>query len=1619
MKNKVNTFKLSLILVALFFFLILPSLPNSLATNQTHEIKTFEDLMNYANLSRQTGYNEDTYILTNDIVITEENQKTLESQSIKYITFGSSEIPFKGIFDGNGYRISNLKYDANAAAISDTALFTNTDSGAVIRNLVIENASIDADYRGGIIAGYSKGTTFENIIINNSKLSISASNNVLSLITDGGIRGGAIVGEAEDSILYNCESNNTTVITNNTMGVAALSGKGLTLGALVGISSNTLIEYSRVYDGLVKIYYDVAVGALGGNTLYVGGIAGRIKNSSQIIDSFSTAELYYYCATYVSVGAGNSGHIGGITAVMEGTSNEIIRSHYAGKATSSQYNAVLVIPIIQNNVNISGIANIYDGGSVVNTYFKPSINSDVKMNVLGNSTSTSSYGPISDEKYQDEDFWQEKFYDLYGNIKRSSKYNDKHYNKWVIDKNKNIPIHGKTVSATLDFKNAGKVSILETELIKSSVSTANPYKFAVQGLKPSEFRINLKAEENNGYRFVGWYKMPNVTAWQLEESHEYFTEIFNNNEIISTEKEYNNVSTDNNNLFVGRYKASVIFHDIKGNIINTNGEVINEITDDDWYNYEDNLPDVKPINEPTSENAKLIGWTTIKSNESGGGYSSITSNQLANLKSNNNFYETNDNITKTLNLYPVYIDLISNVITVFEGNEQDNIDNISIRENVGETFVSLDENDNVVLSVKGTTNEQFPLGYRFLGWYNEEGLRISEHTTHIVKDIDLTKQNTFTARFEYAVEYYVRAFAQDDGQKFTDSELYTTKWYRYEEELENIKGPAYLREHITHWGTEHINHGTSDNTSDNYVTIIISPIKVYSHNYTTATGGGTTYQVYTDTDFPNSGTIFDEKATAGAKFKFTPTDENRYHLLFWTLERNKTPWSYVKNPMDTGTLDPSVTYKARAHVITDIIFHSKTDELTVVQRRYNSNILLEENLEHTYKYPFMHTETEVSTDPEDGSSLENKITLEKSPSDESMKLEGYSFLGWISSADVEKDSDEWNLIYDVKDDKYTTSNINKAKAYLITEDDLVTETQDLYPVYARYNVITKTNVEHGHLSDDINTPSDPTYTLEEVEKGYAYVALTPYLDTYVIGNDGVKYILLSVTKINEDGTKEYIEISEDNTYKYKIEAGQTYTFVANYDPLILLYHLNDTDIETVIKYSGEEVGTSPNPTYDLSLFSDAHLFVGYTKEKPTNGYHKFDTYEEYENSDINVITSSNLVNNSMELWPVYVTSNIKINSNIDEYLTENQKELTKIRTYQREDIDNFKLIVKEEKIENYYFIGWYTNYTDINNLGELITESKEFVLDKESSINNQTYTAVYKKVYDINYYDRNGNLLYSVKVAEDEPRSFVNKVINNNEEILTPIDYEAFESINETILPNESFNSWQWIKDNDEIVKWNDFKEETISSNMNLYPVINKVIVKDNNNNDLNVSDKTSLDLIIGYKNQDVFACFDIIYEQPKMTIHIEENAYNKTGVETTPIENMNVTVYPTTQLENEIGEEKTNTTGNAIFKFMGTLKISKESNNGKDAFIYHIYNKSNLSKKILSIVLKQNEEITINLPYSDYLVLEDNIWAWRYDSNYIGNTNINNKTNADVIFDNNKGNTKWFYDMKYIKNKY
>ena len=1606
----------------------------SFATGRTYEIYTVTDLKNAAQQSRIAGYEDDTYVLMNDITITAEDQRIIDNSDTKYITFGSSDLPFSGTFDGNGYTISNLAYYKDTAGIVnawDTGLIAQSD-GATIKDLTVDNAHIESIFRGGIVVGKATNTRIENVTVKNSHLSLAAADNIVTLVTDGGVRGGALAGDVFDSVVYNCESENTRVVLNNTSGVAALSGKGLTTAGLVGILNNSTLEYSRVIGGDVKNSYDVAVGALGGSTLYVGGIVGQMQNASKIIDSFSTAELYYYCATYVGVGAGNTGQLGGITAKMDGANNEIYRSHYAGSASSRQYNGLLVVPIIQNNVNVSGLVEVYDGGAVVNSYFKPSASPGVDMKVLGNSSSTSAYGPLTDAQYTDKEYWESVDYDFTGTTRRNTAYNSNHENKWVMDYTKGIPVHGHSAAATFDFPDAGSVSIAPTALMSGTASTNTPYTFAVQGFKTTEHSIDLTATANSGYRFVNWYKVPDVTAWQTQADHAYFDNIFNNYQpIAGAGTNYTDAPTDDNDLFVARYQARVLYHDINGSIIDANtGNSKASATDDDWHYYADTISSVKPTNAPTSSTAKLVGWASIASSEPGGGYSSISAPDLASLKANNQFFAAGDQITRTLDLYPVYTDLSSNITTIFEGNEQDTIDNVSLRDGVGSTSVNL-VNDQVVLSVTGANNGAFPDGYRFLGWYDENGYRVSRDQDYTPADLDLTTTHTFTARFEYRVRYYVRAYVQNNGNSYNTSELYDTRWQRYNEPFDNIGSISYMREDISHWGTAHVNHGTTDVTIDAYSGNIVAPIDVYSHNHNNAGAMSNNYAVRMNLDFPGSGDIITNGASTNYKQKFLYNPvSNRYHLLFWTVERNNAllidPMkSYGNNPMETDTLSAAVDYQGQAFVSADIIFHDKSDNLTTVARRYESPLFMANDTTHTFYYPYIHTSDLVETSTEDGQTISNTLTMQASPSDASMQVNDYAFLGWISSADVAPNSSEWNYIYDVSGDQYTTSNIHKVEPYLIHSSDTlpITEAIDLYPVYAKYNIATTTNVAETGITTGINIPTDPTYTLTDIDGIRKTVTLTADTSTYVTGNSGEMYTLQSFTVRKDNGAEETITPT-NGVYQYDIEPGAHYLFIANYQPYIIVFHTNTATTEVGVRDYGDEVGQA-TPLYNPGA---NYLFYAWSKDQPANDeYHSFSSYAAFEAANLETVTGATAVTESMELWPVYIQANLTVNSNIDSVLSAQSIDPATVRYTSKTNYDTISLVAQANPYNGYNFVGWYTGYQDDNNRGTLISSNASYPIASRNAVTDtNTYTAVYEQSFLVRYFDTHGNVLYSVAVNVSENRSFVEEY---DPGYASPIDATAFVEIdNDISAVNEYFDHWVWVH-NGTATHWDDFSETIISQDMDLYPVTHRITAFDSNNTPLTVTDSTqTAQVLYGPQYNRVVTALNMSYTQPTLTIHDDEISYLPTGTTTANFAGERIDLYRDATTTSFVGGRNTDSNGNAVFGLYGQFSLQKqyvEDASSDDVFIFDIASANSPNTVLKRIILHSGESASVYVPYGQYIVTEENAWSWRYQAQSTVNSTssntvtVGNQSNDQISFENTLVNSNWLDAASFNDNQF
>lgn len=1785
------------------FVTLLPNIPGAKAEaapedENVVEIKTFKDLHDAATLSRTKGSANTTYRLMNDIDITDADYKSIANADLKYISFGSEDPnrPFEGTFDGNGHTISGLRYEEILTdPVPDTGLFSYT-KGATIKNLTIKNARIEADMRAGIVVGYAEDTILQNVTVEESELAVRAADNVLLIGTDLGVRGGGIAGEMKNSVAYDCEVNNCSLITNNTSAVQALAGKDLYQGGIVGVADNSVIEYCRVIgddpwnpdavagigddsttarNTYARIYYDVAVGAIGGNTLYVGGIAGDIKNGTQIIDSFSTAELNFYCATYVSVLGVNVGHIGGITGGIGTDDCKITRCHYAGQASSYQYNPIAVIPIIQHDINISGVSDYFRQtishdqtiqGHVNGVFFMDSKNPDVDMDSLRNLTGSSissngQYGPWSDDLYGSRSAWESFGFDFTGTVDRETTGGGEsnlaaqlgtHNNKWVMDRELGIPVHGNSVAATFDFPGAGNVQIDATSLVGQAVETDNPYNFAVQGTKASETKIKLTyTPTDNNYKLDGWWRIPDITEPSVSHEHSYFEKLYNNyakltvpvygdeekteevqnpvkpegevanSYIYEPENKANDVTNwADNDLFVARVKALVAFHDYTGALINKDDGTQNDSTDDDWYYYENQLPGPKPTNAPEPADGAgeytLIGWTT------NGGKTEKTDLQelvginaakLDELKAADDFYVEGDLITKPLQLYPIYTNYGSNLITEFEGykydtdgNENQNTERAK-REGVGVTSGQYDaETGTVTLDVKPEEGqENFPDGYEFMGWYVYSDDENSDPTADycvsrdehaVLSGYDLSKAQVFVARFKYRVDYYEWCEYGNNGSpsKYADSSIYTSIWHTFGEAFQNIQGLNFYREKFSHWGEDSDHHSTEAFKGNIY-----AQKNVYSVN-TNEGWSEHGYDLDILNDFPGAGKIIAD-VSGGTLYRaeFQVTTNPGYHFEGWTWESRKsgtgrieTDGTELQTGANMGATAGTNQYVFFGRYAADVNFHmpsslNQADNKVTVTRRYKEldnatyGTSVAKGEDYTYKY-YINSGKDTTTP------LEHKSS--DMPKDESMQLEGYIFLGWVNGNEI--DQEEKAYIWDVTDDagcNYLTSSPDKVAPYILTRANLenvyVTEIMDFYPVYAKYNYDFTTNLEQMGFTgtETIGAPKMPSENTSAVQPGEnAYtktITFTVDNDTPVLTAEpgGTKYQVTSVEWFNETtGESGEIAPNGDGSYSYTVIAGNKYLFVANYDPVPVIYHVRpdgseDGPTEVVTRNINDSLGTGPNPEFDAATVVNA-VFKGGTLQNPGGGnpFHVVDASSMPE-----LVTSDYTVKEPLELWPVYQQIGINVKSNIDSELGTDAGNTRGVRV-DNPNLQSATLWAKDYSEANektYGFVGWYTGFTGIDQDGKvngtLLSTDATAVLTGDEVFAGGTYTAVYKEAMKVQYHNYKGEVIYTAYVTEE--RSFVKEQevpdgSGGTTTVTVTEDAEAYTKIQEedNIPAKEQFVEWQWVKAGSDPVRWDDFCNETITGSMDLYPVTNAITVQDTNKKVLNPYKEASTDaegnlteatgdvmVSIGQETGTDGKPTDSIvtvllrsnYDQPYVDVILSEKAYNGTDTPTEDIKSDekvslylagddtldNVSLYDTERTAGSTHDDTVKEI-HAHFDLYGELKLTKAladditAENG-EVFMFNVQLGYGTIQKI---PVNAGDTVTIdNIPFGTTCkVNEDTGWSWRYEVTWddtefaeSGFTPSSYTPDKAVTATNIKTNDKWMDSSAYVSNQF
>lgn len=1675
--------------IALCCVMVLPAVAHAEGKTEFH-IKNEADFLSCVALSRERDTRDWHVYLDNDIELDGEDMKTIVSNTVKHLSFGNKEHPFRGVFDGQNHTVKGLDYANNMLDPErDTGFFAETD-GATIKNFLVKDANIWADFRGGIIVGKAVNTRFENVMVMESTLHVTCANNMLNVITNAGFEGGLIAGELDGCTLYNCEVRGGRAVNNTTSGVQAIGGEGLYMAAFAGYVKNSTIEYCRVTptrkkDGSiaekgmtdVTNKYDVAIGALGGNNVYASGFVGCMAGNAKIIDCFSTAQCYSYAASYVGVISVTRAWTGGLAGrILTEEGNELVRSHFAGDLSSRQYNPIAVIPIIQNDVNLGGIAARANKGdaTVTECYFKPSVS--LSGNSQGNpakkkipsfggdgTTKGDSYGPWDDERYITRELWEEHDYDFCAGTMRSTANDDalggQHTNEWAMDYKLNIPVHGQSVKATIDFPGAGTATIEATKL-GIDQKTTDPYTFAVsavlagtaQGLAQGDTSVTFKqetsarpeglSEANGGYRFMGWFREPDVRVNRIGQDNSWFDGKTDDAAVKDGKRVQDNTkhettssyTADNgkdhaksegfkgNDLFIASYEAQVLFYNVKGETLNwKDGKAHDQSTD--WYRYGVGLTPAAPADRGgLSKTATFIGWTTQPNDDKSmnGAYAAITSPQLADLKNQGAFFPAGSEITVVgpTDFYPVYSDYVSNIMTVFEGNEQDKIDNESLRDGVGETKVDPQtaEDGTSVYTVQVCDTDGTPLsnggklpdGYRFLGWYENKGtedapleVRVSRDPSYTLPaSVDLTVQHTYTARFEYRVDYYVRAFTNSD---LTDSKKLCSIWNKYKSPFEENVGATYVRENIIHWGagtdaSAHVLHN-DENPADKCTTVlsnatkIVAPINAYSHNVRNDSGANTLKDMIADTDFPGAGKLSDEKVAASIKVQFHSAHD-RYHFSFWTLERpGDGSWTYINNPF-SSLVKTTEQYYVRAMVTTDVTFYDKYDNVKqTATRRYESNLLQQKTPEgkdptFLYCYPHLYKDKTVNDKPYDGKKgdINPYLTLQASPTDADMAVPGYKFLGWISTAEVQKDSDVWNYIYDVAGDAYVTSDPDKAAPYLATDASKVTQWQDAYPVYVKYDVNYTTNLHRKGFDGTpgiINVPQfDITPQLVVQENGDVVATVSPDIRTTVYADGtGGAYQLKKLEIELPDGTVEQLEPTDEggNTYSCPVEPGKPYTFVAYYTPIAVVYHLDDNAIDGKLAQEGKTLGSLkdgiPLPTYNVGDIDAAtgayNVFVGWTETKPAAG----SGYVVWSDG-LPMVNRNTVVKAPMELFPVYRASAVKVRSNIDANLDDPDS----VRSLTRTDSgDQISLEVKAatevvgKNGTKYDFVGWSCDYKSDSQY-TLMTDDEKYPLEGGEPFKDVTYTAVYKITpYKVCYHGVDGAPIFTATVDSGDDRAtgagFVHNVevpkvdesgkpvYDNNgnpvmEQKSVAYDADAYSKIVALLDEQaaaggnvrELFLEWRYVGADGTAKSWDEFKGDPVKGDMDLYPVTYRVTA--NNTSDAAnpvamtsrlkwLLDPTAANTVDDNADKAPFkACFAEPFMGTQLIVTVKQASYGPgTSMTEKPVNDKYVSLYSlgsgngSFDLANRLESKKTGEgeqgPGNAVFNFAQTHALT------------------------------------------------------------------------------------------------
>ena len=285
-------------------------------------------------------------ILTDDIVIWDDS---VSSETIEWIPIGivesreSDTLGFRGVFDGNGHKVSGIYVPEKKYRRS--GFFSVLNGGAVVKNLTIENALIqggkDTYFAPGGMEIYTETGGIAGIFDGDSIVNCEFHGTVIDSLAGG------LVGKARRTCISGCGY----VYPQTPKGHAGVIANSRNYGSVKGL---------YVGGGLVGTAYSVDIiasenfGSVTG--AYCGGISGFVENFETTIDG---------CVNHATIATtATNGTSGGIVSEI-GSSNYpvVIRNTvndgdiYSGRMTDYGFIAGGIVGVTDGNLTIENCMN--------------------------------------------------------------------------------------------------------------------------------------------------------------------------------------------------------------------------------------------------------------------------------------------------------------------------------------------------------------------------------------------------------------------------------------------------------------------------------------------------------------------------------------------------------------------------------------------------------------------------------------------------------------------------------------------------------------------------------------------------------------------------------------------------------------------------------------------------------------------------------------------------------------------------------------------------------------------------------------------------------------------------------------------------------------------------------------------------------------------------------------------------------------------------------------------------------------------------------------------------------------------------------------------------------------